>query len=453
MQYNFSSISNLDNFVFASCRPGPWPCEDQTPETRIKEGSIGAWIEFVKEKGITHIVSLLAPDELASYSCSIGSLITSSGLNYTNVHIRSSGAFDSTMAAIDLAVKAGGKCLIHCWGGGGRAGRVAASWLVYKHSMSYSTAATTINTMATTLGVNRRADEKTLEAFITAPKNSDDIMWKSYRLTSPALIESDWVKSLDLSSASSFTPINKELVQTESNGAAAEAEAKGGAATYTQLSHAPRILLLYGSLRTTSYSRLLCYEFARILESMGADCRCFDPHDLPQHDTEKHSTHPKVVELRKLSEWSEGQVWVSPEQHGAITGLMKSQLDWIPLALGSVRPTQGRTLAVAEVSGGSQSFNAVNTLRLLGRWMRMICIPNQSSVPMAWTQFDENGRMKAGDLRSRVVDVAEELFRFTILTRPFALELVDRYSEREEKKLKGRLQSQAEKVAEKVAEK
>jgi arsenic resistance protein ArsH len=154
-----------------------------------------------------------------------------------------------------------------------------------------------------------------------------------------------------------------------------------------------------------------------------------------------------VIELRKLSEWSEGQVWVSPEQHGAITGLIKSQLDWIPLTLGSVRPTQGRTLAVAEVSGGSQSFNAVNTLRLLGRWMRMICIPNQSSVPMAWTQFDENGRMKAGDLRGRVVDVAEELFRFTLLTRPFADELVDRYSEREEKKAKGRLLSQAEKVA------
>jgi arsenic resistance protein ArsH len=206
--------------------------------------------------------------------------------------------------------------------------------------------------------------------------------------------------------------------------------------------------VLYGSLRSTSYSRLLAFEFARVLESLGGDVRVFDPRGLPPHDTERSESHPKVVELRALSAWSEGHVWVSPEQHGAITGLFKTQLDWIPLSLGSVRPTQGRTLAVAQVSGGSQSFNAVNTLRLLGRWMRMICIPNQSSVPMAWTQFEkETGRMKAGDLRARVVDVAEELFRFTLLTRPHAAALVDRFSEREEVRAKGRLQSQAEKVA------
>eukprot|EP00808_Paulinella_micropora_P001033 g48331.t1 len=213
--------------------------------------------------------------------------------------------------------------------------------------------------------------------------------------------------------------------------------------------HPPRILILYGSLRTRSFSRLLAYEFARILELLGSDVRVFDPHGLPQHDTEKMSEHAKVVELRNLSEWSEGQVWVSPEQHGAITGLMKSQLDWIPLSLGSVRPTQGRTLAVAEVCGGSQSFNAVNTLRLLGRWMRMITIPNQSSVPKAWTEFDEHDRMKPSSMRDRVVDVAEELFKFTLLTRSHDRYLVDRYSEREEIAAKGRLLSQAEKEAEK----
>jgi arsenic resistance protein ArsH len=184
---------------------------------------------------------------------------------------------------------------------------------------------------------------------------------------------------------------------------------------------------------------------------VGADVRVFNPRDLPQHDAEVHSTHPKVVELRELSQWSEGQVWVSPEQHGQITGLMKSQLDWIPLSLGSVRPTQGRTLAVAEVSGGSQSFNAVNTLRLLGRWMRMITIPNQSSVPKAWTEFEPNGRMKPSDLRLRVVDVAEELYKFTLLTRGHADFLVDRHSEREEIAAKGRLLSQAEKEKEKNA--
>ena len=193
--------------------------------------------------------------------------------------------------------------------------------------------------------------------------------------------------------------------------------------------HPPRILLLYGSLRERSYSRLLTEEAARILQALGAETRIFDPHGLPPPDGADPS-HPKVQELRALSLWSEGQVWCSPERHGAVTGVMKSQIDWIPLEVGSVRPTQGRTLAVMQVSGGSQSFNAVNTLRLLGRWMRMITIPNQSSVAMAWKEFDEAGRMRPSSYYDRVVDVMEELVKFTLLTRDRADYLVDRYSER-----------------------
>ena len=209
----------------------------------------------------------------------------------------------------------------------------------------------------------------------------------------------------------------------------------------------PRVLVLYGSLRRVSFSRCLAHEFARVLERLGADARVFDPAGLPQHDAERESGHAKVAELRGLSAWSEGHVWVSPEQHGAVTGVFKSQIDWLPLSLGSVRPTQGRTLAVAQVCGGSQSFNAVNTLRLLGRWMRMLTVPNQASVPEAWTRFDEAGRMRPGPHRDRVVDVAEELFKFTLLTRDHAPWLVDRFSEREEVKAEGRLLSQAEKAA------
>ncbi|HWU81021.1 MAG TPA: NAD(P)H-dependent oxidoreductase, partial [Caulobacter sp.] len=126
----------------------------------------------------------------------------------------------------------------------------------------------------------------------------------------------------------------------------------------TVSTHPPRILLLYGSLRERSFSRLLTYEAQRILERMGAETRVFDPAGLPLPDA-TGPDHPKVQELRALSAWSEGQVWCSPERHGAITGVMKSQIDWIPLEIGSVRPTQGRTLAVMQVSGGSQSFNAV----------------------------------------------------------------------------------------------
>ncbi len=195
--------------------------------------------------------------------------------------------------------------------------------------------------------------------------------------------------------------------------------------------HAPRILILYGSLRQVSYSRLLAEEAGRLLTELGAEVRFFNPTGLPLPD-DAPVTHPKVQELRDLSEWSEGQVWVSPERHGAMTGIMKAQIDWIPLSIGAIRPTQGKTLAVMQVSGGSQSFNAVNAMRILGRWMRMITIPNQSSVAKAWTEFDENGRMKPSSYYDRVVDVCEELMKFTLLTRDSSAYLTSRYSERKE---------------------
>ncbi|WP_028603474.1 arsenical resistance protein ArsH [Ottowia thiooxydans] len=198
-----------------------------------------------------------------------------------------------------------------------------------------------------------------------------------------------------------------------------------------RLTHPPRILLLYGSVRERSYSRLVTEEAARLLHAMGAQPRIFDPRGLPQPDGAPED-HPKVQELRELAQWAEGMVWCSPERHGAMTGIMKSQIDWIPLSVGSVRPTQGKTLAVMQVSGGSQSFNAVNQLRVLGRWMRMLTIPNQSSVAKAFAEFEEDGRMKASPYYERVVDVMEELVKFTLLTRDCADYLVDRYSERRE---------------------
>ncbi|GAX77360.1 hypothetical protein CEUSTIGMA_g4806.t1 [Chlamydomonas eustigma] len=238
-----------------------------------------------------------------------------------------------------------------------------------------------------------------------------------YRLVGDAL-QTCWVQKLDLSAAKSFNP----------NGNTSP----------------PRILVLYGSLRERSYSKLLAYEYARIFELLGCEVRVFNPSGLPMQG-DGTDQHPKVQELRNLTLWSEGHVWVSPEQHGAVTAVFKNQIDWIPLSLGSVRPTQGRTLCVSQVNGGSQSFNVVNTLRLLGRWMRMFTIPNQSSIPKAWTEFDEPGRLKPGSFRDRVVDVAEEMYRMTMLMRDHIPDLIDRYSERKEIEEKGRLLSQAEK--------
>jgi arsenic resistance protein ArsH len=250
---------------------------------------------------------------------------------------------------------------------------------------------------------------------INTPTMTFDINYKPYLLQEEQK-QTDWVADLELDSASQ-SGMGQDPV---------------------------KVLVLYGSLRKTSYSRFLAYEFARILDKLGADVKVFDPTGLPVKD-DVSQDHPKVQEIRALSTWSQAQVWVCPEQHGAITAVFKNQIDWIPLSIGSVRPTQGRTLAIAQVSGGSQSFNTVNTLRLLGRWMRMFTIPNQSSVPKAWTEFDSNGRMKESDLRDRVVDVAEELFRMTLVLRPHADRLVDRYSERKEKLEKGRLLTQQEK--------
>ena len=196
-------------------------------------------------------------------------------------------------------------------------------------------------------------------------------------------------------------------------------------------SHPPRILLLYGSLRERSFSRLAVEEAARLLQAMGSETRVFDPRGLPLADAEDAS-HPKVQELRELAQWSEGMVWCSPERHGAMTGIMKTQIDWIPLSIGGVRPTQGKTLAVMQVCGGSQSFNAVNQLRVLGRWMRMVTIPNQSSVPKAFMEFDDNNRMKPSPYYNRIVDVMEELVKFTLLIRDRSDFLTDRYSERVE---------------------
>ena len=198
-----------------------------------------------------------------------------------------------------------------------------------------------------------------------------------------------------------------------------------------QPNHKPKVLLLYGSLRERSFSRLMTEEAALVLSKLGAETKTFNPTGLPLPD-DTEPTHPKVIELRDLVSWSEAMVWCSPERHGAMTGIMKAQIDWIPLSLGAVRPTQGKVLAVMQVNGGSQSFNAVNQMRILGRWMRCITIPNQSSVPKAFQQFDESDRMKPSPFYNRMVDVMEELMKFTILTRSCSSYLTDRYSERVE---------------------
>lgn len=195
--------------------------------------------------------------------------------------------------------------------------------------------------------------------------------------------------------------------------------------------HPPRILMLYGSLRARSYSRLATEEAARILTHFGAEVRIFNPQGLPLPD-DPQGDMARVEDLRAAATWAEGMVWCSPERHGAMTGILKTQIDWIPLSIGAVRPTQGKTLAVMQVSGGSQSFNAVNQMRILGRWMRMITIPNQSSVAKAFAEFDEEGRMKPSPYYDRIVDVMEELVKFTLLTRDRAVYLTDRYSERKE---------------------
>ena len=194
--------------------------------------------------------------------------------------------------------------------------------------------------------------------------------------------------------------------------------------------HKPRVLMLYGSLRETSFSRLTAEEAGRILTTMGAEVKFFSPKGLPLFDNNDSADHPKVIELRELVQWSEAQVWSSPEIHGNMSGVMKTQVDWIPLSMGAVRPTQGKVLAVMQVTGGSQSFNAINNMRILGRWMRMLTIPNQSSVAKAYNEFTEEGIMKASSYRERIVDVMEELMRFTYLTRDQSEFLLDRYSER-----------------------
>lgn len=198
-----------------------------------------------------------------------------------------------------------------------------------------------------------------------------------------------------------------------------------------QLEHPPRILLLYGSNRERSYSRLAVLTAGRILEYLGAEVKIFHPKGLPLPE-DAETDHPKVQELHELLAWAEGMVWCSPERHGAMSSILKAQIDWIPLAGGAIRATQGKTLAVMQVSGGSQSFNAVNQMRILGRWMRMITIPNQSSVAKAFLEFEEDGSMKPSSYYDRIVDVMEELYKFTLLTRGQKQYLTNRYSERKE---------------------
>lgn len=195
--------------------------------------------------------------------------------------------------------------------------------------------------------------------------------------------------------------------------------------------HKPKVLILYGSMRANSYSRFAAEEAGRILQTMGAEVKFFNPKGLPLFDNNESADHPKVMELRELVQWSEAQVWSSPEIHGNMSGIMKTQIDWIPLSIGAVRPTQGKTLAVMQISGGSQSFNAINNMRILGRWMRMLTIPNQSSVAKAYNEFNRDGTMKDSTFRNRIVDIMEELMRFTYLTRDHSQFLVDRYSERQ----------------------
>ncbi|KAI5364750.1 Putative Flavoprotein-like superfamily [Septoria linicola] len=273
---------------------------------------------------------------------------------------------------------------------------------------------------------------------LATPENEDDrAVRAAYRpfLLNKAITQSDWISKLELSTILKFS--EQDLSQKNNDRL--------------------RVLVLYGSLRNRSYSRLLAYEASRILYRLGCDVRIFDPSGLPVKDDVQHD-HPKVQELRELSKWSDGHVWVSPEQHGNLTAVFKNQIDWIPLSTGSVRPTQGRTLAIAQVSGGSQSFNTVNSLRMLGRWMRMFAIPNQSSVPKAYTQFTDaveasderyvelegGSRLMPSGNRDRLVDCMEEFVKYTIVMRPHFALFGDRYSEREERRMKAEKVQRAE---------
>ncbi|GAA5961293.1 hypothetical protein JCM8115_001540 [Rhodotorula mucilaginosa] len=256
----------------------------------------------------------------------------------------------------------------------------------------------------------------TTEAVHRLTSDEVEARYRPFRTTKNNEGEPDWIESLELDTVQKLAQARSEPV---------------------------KVLVLYGSLRERSFSRLTAYEASRILSRLGADVRVYDPLELPIKGA-CPETHEKVAELRSLSDWSDAHLWVSPEQHGTITAVMKNQIDWIPLSTGSVRPTQGRTLAICQVNGGSQSFNTVNVLRQLGRWMRMFTIPNQSSIPKAWTQYTDSDRLLPSSNRDRLVDVCEELVKTTILLQPHFDLLGDRYSEREEKRAHGRLRTQAE---------
>ncbi len=94
--------------------------------------------------------------------------------------------------------------------------------------------------------------------------------------------------------------------------------------------HPPRLLILHGSVRARSYSRALGDEAARLLRHLGAEVCRFDPSGLPLPD-DADATHPRVAALRAAAIWSEGMLWASPERHGAMSAIMKAQIDWIPL--------------------------------------------------------------------------------------------------------------------------
>ncbi|KAM7213512.1 Flavoprotein-like protein [Rhypophila decipiens] len=261
-------------------------------------------------------------------------------------------------------------------------------------------------------------------SFAIPACDDDPDVRKRYRpfLLDEKISDSDWVAKLELGTVA-------KMVDTQLLGQGQGKERL-------------KILVFYGSLRARSFSKLLSYEASRILFRLGCDVRVYDPLGLPVKDDTQHD-HPKVQELRELSKWSDGHVWISPEQHGNLTAVFKNQIDWIPLSTGSVRPTQGRTLAIAQVNGGSQSFNAVNSLRILGRWMRMFTIPNQSSIPQAWTHFTDEAdeleggnRLKASSNRDRLVDCMEELVKYTIVMRPHFDTFGDRFSERVERREK-----------------